>query len=96
MEEKAFQVIKPQDDMATSGVKVSHREHKHNRNPSDSTNGATLSTIETYREGGALINRGPTGDLKKEANAGLKWNHIRRRLREPLSEFMGVYVFSTD
>ncbi|KAK1065125.1 glycerol channel [Friedmanniomyces endolithicus] len=37
-------------------------------------------------------NRHRTADLKKASNAGLRWPRIRRMIRAPLSEFMGVML----
>ncbi|KAK1062723.1 glycerol channel [Friedmanniomyces endolithicus] len=45
-----------------------------------------------YAEHGPTIDRSPTADLKKASNAGLRWPRIRRMIRAPLSEFMGVML----
>ena len=52
----------------------------------------TNATVPAYAEHGALIDRSPTADMMKAANAGLRWPRIRRALREPFSEFMGTFM----
>jgi aquaglyceroporin related protein len=57
---------------------------------SEGTVTTAVTASSAYAEAGAPINRSVTAELKKESNAGLTWNKIRRTLREPFSEFMGV------
>ncbi|WPH02996.1 Hypothetical protein R9X50_00586900 [Acrodontium crateriforme] len=55
---------------------------------------STLSPLggvtSPFAEHGALIDGKRKG--KKAANAGLGWPRIRRAFREPLSEFLGVFI----
>ncbi|GAB7339942.1 hypothetical protein MBLNU457_6461t1 [Dothideomycetes sp. NU457] len=44
-----------------------------------------------YAEHGAPIDRAPTAEDIKPAGKNLLWPRIRRRFREPLSEFMGTF-----
>lgn len=69
-------------------MSVTHKEH---RSGSDNmSDGTAVTATSAYKETGAPINRSMTAEEKKEANSALTWSKIRRSLREPLSEFMGV------
>lgn len=94
MDEKTFDFAKPTEPHTDGIMRITHREH--HRPNSDSTtdvDAATLATVSSaYAERGAPINRSMTAELKKEANSALTWSRIRRTFREPLSEFMGVFI----
>ncbi|KAF2163280.1 hypothetical protein M409DRAFT_68571 [Zasmidium cellare ATCC 36951] len=68
-------------------MRITHREHR--RNDSDNS---TVLTEPAYAEAGVPINRSATAEAKKESNGSLAWSKIRRYCREPLSEFMGVFI----
>lgn len=58
--------------------------------PSVTTPGSLIS-VPAYAEHGAPIDRAPTAEDIKPAGKNLLWPRIRRRFREPLSEFMGTF-----
>ncbi|KXS97925.1 hypothetical protein AC578_4381 [Pseudocercospora eumusae] len=94
MDEKTFDFAKPTEPQTDSIMKITHREHhRPNSGSTGDVDVATLATISSaYAERGVPINRSMTAEMKKEANAALTWSRIRRTFREPLSEFMGVFI----
>lgn len=66
---------------------------EHVRASSDRTTDTTVTS--PFAETGPTINRSKTKEQfvrKKAQNSGLLWPRIRRIFREPLSEFLGVFI----
>ena len=87
--EHDFQYAEKPHSQEDGIMNITHRERM-----SDSdllSEGATVATVSSaYAERGAPINRSLTAELKKESNSALTWSKLRRALRDPFSEFMGV------
>ncbi|KXT11282.1 hypothetical protein AC579_1672 [Pseudocercospora musae] len=95
MDEKTFDFVKPSTEPHNDSImKITHREHHFpNSGSTGDVDTATLATVSSaYAERGVPINRSMTAELKKEANSALAWSRLRRTFREPLSEFMGVFI----
>ena len=75
----------PLQDVHDKDMRMSHRERNHVESDTSASPGP-------YAEHGAPIDRSKTAEMKKPANAALRWPRIRRAMRDPFSEFMGVFI----
>jgi len=87
--EKDFSPPLPNDGFVT------HIENKSSNTtvppPTPATTAESLFSEPAYAEHGAPIDRAPTKEDIKPAGKNLLWPRLRRRFREPLSEFMGTF-----
>jgi len=71
---------------------VTHIERKSSNTTVPTTNTAeSMFSEPAYAEHGPTIDRTKTAEDIKPAGKDLLWPRIRRRFREPLSEFMGTF-----
>lgn len=91
--EHDFQYLEKHHSHENGIMSITHKERRSGSDQISEGTAVTAATLESaYAEAGAPINRSKTAELKKESNSALKWSKLRRTLREPFSEFMGVFI----
>lgn len=94
-QEQDFQYLEKQNSHENGVMTITHKERRSGSGSDQFSEGtaATAATVSSaYAEAGAPINRAPTAADIKESNSALTWSKIRKTLRDPFSEFMGVFI----
>jgi len=79
--------ISPPPSPPTQQIEHSHHQH-HDRQYRDTT----VDGQPAYEEHGALIDHKISREEKVQAQPDLRWSRFRHYMREPFSEFFGVFI----